>query len=148
MALNVITWFWGDKYDASDIRKLHRGFKRHLRQEFRFIVVSTGTFVLGNEIEFRLLPDRPLTQIRGCFARLRMFDPMFQAWAGLTGRIVCTDLDSVITGPLDPLFDRPEPFLILQGANASNPCPYTAALMMLRAGAYPQVWSDFTVEKA
>jgi hypothetical protein len=63
-------------------------------------------------------------------------------------RIVNIDLDTVITGEIDPLFDRPEPFVILQGGNASNPNPYGGALIMLRAGAHPEVWTDFSVEAA
>jgi hypothetical protein len=63
-------------------------------------------------------------------------------------QIVNIDLDTVITGPLDPLFDRPEPFVIMQKGNASNPCPFNGALMMLRAGAHPEVWSDFSLEAA
>ena len=77
-----------------------------------------------------------------------MFDPAWQAEHGITGRLVCMDLDMIITGPLDELFDRPEPFAILQGANAANPCPYNGSLMQLRAGAHPEVWSEFNLEAA
>jgi len=92
--------------------------------------------------------DEHLTIIPGCLCRLRMFSPAWQASHGIEpgDRIVCMDLDTVITGALDPLFDRPEPFVIIQGANTSNPCPYLGAMMMLRAGEYPEVWSDFSYE--
>jgi hypothetical protein len=98
-------------------------------------------------VECRSIWDRNLILVKGCFVRLRMFDPAFQAKHKITGRLVCTDLDTVITGNLDPLFNRPEPFVILQGANSLNPCPYCGALMMMRAGAYPQLWHDFKVEE-
>jgi hypothetical protein len=58
------------------------------------------------------------------------------------------DLDTVITDSLDPLFDRPEPFLILQGGNATNPCPFNGALQMLRPGYRHDVWDDFSIEAA
>lgn len=58
------------------------------------------------------------------------------------------DLDSVVTGPLDPLFNRPDNFMILTGANAINPCPYNGSLWMLRAGYRPDVSSQFTLEAA
>jgi hypothetical protein len=77
-----------------------------------------------------------------------MFDPEWQARHGLTGRIVSIDLDAVITGPLDPLFDRPEPFVILHGGNAANPCPFNGSMFMLRAGAHPDVWRDFSLTRA
>jgi hypothetical protein len=58
------------------------------------------------------------------------------------------DLDSVVTGTLDPLFVRAETFMILQGANAANPCPFNGSLMMLRAGWHDEVWTDFDLVKA
>jgi hypothetical protein len=99
-----------------------------------------------------LIPDedRRLLTIQGCFARLRLFDPAFQARHLVEpgDRIVCLDLDLIVTGGLDPLFDRPEPFVILQGANASNPCPHNGSVWMLRAGEHPEIWSDFTLDAA
>lgn len=88
--------------------------------------------------------------VDGCFCRLRIFDREWQVARGIKpgDRLVNMDLDTVITGPLDPLFNRAETFMILQGANAANPCPFNGSLMMLRAGAHPEVWSDFSLEKA
>lgn len=146
-SLAITTWFWGTKYHASDIKKLYGGFRRHLKQPFRFIVFSTEYFNIQG-VECRQLPNEELTKVPGCFVRLRMFDPVFQSEHKLYGRIVCCDLDTVITANVDPLFNRPEPFVILQGANSVNPCPYCGALMMLRAGAYPEVWNDFSLEAA
>jgi hypothetical protein len=68
--------------------------------------------------------------VPGCFARSALFDPEWQARHGIEpgDRFVCLDLDLIVTGPLDGLFDRPEPFAILQGVNASNPCPYNGSV--------------------
>jgi hypothetical protein len=51
-----------------------------------------------------------------------------------------------VTGPLDPLFDRKDDFTILQGINTTNPCPYNGSIWMLKAGARPEVWSEFSLE--
>lgn len=131
--LVVTTWLWGSKYSQDDVRKLHAGVSRYLKEEHRFFVASPSG------------EDEHLTNIPGCFCRLRMFDPEWQKEMEVQegDRVVCMDLDIVITGPLDPLFCRPESFMILQGANAANPCPFNGSLMMLRAGAHPEIWSDF-----
>jgi hypothetical protein len=134
--LNIVTWHWGSKYPGHYIERLKAGVTRHLAQEFRFCV-----FAPEQEDEY-------LTKIPGCFCRLRMFSPEWQAKHNLTGRIVCIDLDAVITGPLDPLFDRPEPFNILHGGNSANPCPYNGSMMMLRAGAHAEIWNEFTLKNA
>jgi hypothetical protein len=136
LMLTVVTWLWGTKYGPEYVDRLAAGLRRHLRQSHQFKVVHPAR-------EDALLVERP-----GCFARLRMFDPAWQAaiGAGEGSRLVCMDLDSIVTGGLDPLFDRPDPFLILQGANAANPAPYNGSLWMLRAGYRPDVWLDFSLE--
>lgn len=136
MALTIVTWLWGSKYPRYYVERLANGLRQHLRQPHRFLVVSPEP------------EDEYLTKTQGCFCRLRMFDPEWQAKYGVEDRLVCMDLDAVVTGELDTLFDRDEPFVILQGANASNPCPYNGSVMMLRAGAHPEVWADFSIEAA
>ncbi len=137
--LHITTWQWGDKFNAEDVAKLERGLRRNIKTPFRFLLVA------GSSIW-----DQQLTEIKGCFARLRAFDPWWQDVHDIKpgDRIVQIDLDTIITGPLDPLFDRPEPFVIMQGANAQNPCPMNGALQMLTAGEHSEVWSEFSLEAA
>lgn len=134
--LVISTWIWGTKYSRIYLDRLKSALDRNLKREFRFAVFHPQE------------EDEYLTKIKGCFARLRMFDPEWQARHGIFGRLVCLDLDVVITGELDPVFDRSEDFVILQGANSTNPCPYNGSMMMLRAGAHPEVWRDFSIEEA
>lgn len=138
MTLIVCTWLWGSKYDESYVDKLRAGVLRNLKQDHRFFVARPE------------LSDVRLTKIPGCFCRLRMFDSAWQITNGLDDgdRLVCLDLDVVITGHLDPLFDRPDSFVILGGANGKNPCPFNGSVMMLRAGAHEDVWSQFSLERA
>jgi len=134
--LNLVVFKWGKKYGPEYVDRLKAGLERHLKQEFKFCVIAPQE------------EDEPLTKIPGCFARLRAFSPEWQERHGLSGRIVCIDLDVVITGSLDVLFDRPEPFVILSGANSSNPCPVNGSLWMLRSGYRPDVWSDFSIARS
>jgi len=57
-------------------------------------------------------------------------------------RLVSMDLDTVITGALDPLFDRPEDFVIW-GCSDFPTQWYNGGLFMLRTGTRPQVWTTF-----
>lgn len=134
--LIVGAWLWGDKYGREYVDRLARGVARHLAQPHDFRVFTPAP------------EDAPWTQVPGCLARMRAFDPAWQAAQGMEAgdRLVCLDLDLIVTGALDPLFDRPEPFVILHGANASNPCPYNGSVWMLRAGYRPDIWSDLTPE--
>lgn len=136
--LIISTWRWGAKYQGHYVERLKAGIARNLKQEHRFAV-------FGPEAD-----DDYLTKVPGCFCRLRMFSPVWQQKHQISrgDRIVCIDLDVVVTGPLDELFDRSEDFVILQGANAQNPCPYNGSVQMLRAGCHAQVWSDFSLKNA
>lgn len=152
MVLTVTTWLWGDKFDPDDVAKLVRGINRNLKQRHRIACVTDDPSKVPQGCEAWLIPeaDRHLTQMKGCFARLRMFDPEWQRSHAVKegDRLVGIDLDTIVTGPLDALFDRDEPFVIMQGANSANPCPMNGALQLLDAGAHPEVWSEFSLDRA
>jgi hypothetical protein len=157
--LIITTYFWGKKYGPDYVAKIAGAVKRGLRQSYRFVVITDDvtqkgvSALVGNSVH-SVFPiaaaDQYLTKVQGCFVRLRMFDPTWQAMHGINegDRIVSLDLDAVITGSLDALFDRPESFVILQGANAANPCPFNGSIFMLRAGEHANVWTDFSLEAA
>jgi len=148
MALVVMTWFWGDKYSPHDVAKLAAGFKRHLRQPYRFVCATDDDSLSIPGVETTPIKDPGLTKQKGCFARLRLFDKVWQDDIGVEDRLANVDLDVVVTGEIDLLFNRPDPFVVLKGANASNPCPFNGSLFMLRRGAHPELWDDFTLEAA
>lgn len=136
--LHFVTWLWGDKYSHDYLTKLEAGLKRNVKQPYRFIIARPKT-----EEDFKL------TSIPGCFVRLQMFSAKWQSENGIAPgeRVVQIDIDSILTGKLDPLFDRPEPFVILQGAN-HQPCRFNGCLSMLRAGSHPEIWECFSLEAA
>jgi hypothetical protein len=145
--LTICTWLWGDKYDLSYVEKLYAGVGRHLKQPFRFLCMTErdriANFLSG--IERYAIDDLDLTKIKGCFARLRLFDLAWQQNRGIDGPILSLDLDVIVTGALDPIVDRPETFVILQGANAANPCPYNGSVFMLRPGYHSGVFTEFNL---
>lgn len=148
--LVISTWLWGDKYGTADVIKLRNGVARHLAQPHRFMVMTERErdWSPPDGIERHAIKDPDLLEHKGCFARLRMFDYGWQHNRGIDDRLVCLDLDSIVMGALDQLFDRPESFVILGGANSMNPCPYNGSLMMLRPGNHGEVWTDFSLMAA
>lgn len=151
----IATYLWGTNFGVDDAEKLAAGFQRNIRQPYRFVVVADDAERF-EEDKFPVVEippaDRHLLTTPGCFARLRLFDPVFQERLELAcgpfDRLVCVDLDTVVTGECDPLFDRPESFVIMQGGNSSNPNPYGGALMMLRPGSHAEVWAQFSLDAA
>lgn len=135
--LHVATWSWGKKYTTAYLERLMAGVKRNLKQVHSFLVID--------ERRIRAV-DKPLLQ--GCLIRLEVFDPASQERWGIKpgDRIAVLDLDLIVTGPLDPLFDREDSFTILQGVNTSNPNPYNGSVWMLKAGEHADVWTDFSLD--
>lgn len=80
-----------------------------------------------------------------CLRRLSMFRPDAEKWFG--PRIISMDLDCIIAGPLDPLFDVPDDFKMMEGT-APLKRPYNGSMMLLTAGARPQVYTEFTPQRA
>lgn len=136
--LHISTWHWGDRYPLYYVERLRDGVARHMKSEYRWRVFNPEP------------EDKHLTEIQGCFCRLRAFDPEWQKRNGIVqgDRLVCIDLDAVVTGPLDDLFVRTQEFTILEGANSVNPCRFNGSIWMLRGGYRHDVWTDFSLEAA
>ena len=147
--LTICTWLWGtSKYTPLYVERLHEGLRRHLMQPFRFLLVTEREreIKVSVGIERCAIKDSDWTKKPGCFARLRMFDPEWQRQQKIDGSVVCLDLDVVITGPLDRLFNRDESIVVLEGANSVNPCPFNNSVFMFKAGMHSQLWSDFSAD--
>ncbi len=152
MQLLIATYLWGSSFTTDYVYKLRAGLRRNLTTPHAFVVVTDDPSRFDIPAIAIPPPDKELLSTPGCFARLRLFDPWFQTKlekeCGEFDRLVCIDLDTVVTGDCAPLFDRPEPFVIMQGGNSSNPNPYGGALMMLRPGEHENVWKGFSLEAA
>lgn len=148
--LTIVTWLWGRKYGAGYVERLAAGVARNLAREHRFLCVTERDLAVrfSPGIERSTIQDPELLLVRGCFARLRMFDPEWQREHRVDDRILCLDLDVVVTGSLDSLAGRSDSFAILQGVNARNPCPFNGSVILLRAGHHREVWRDFSLERA
>src|SRR5688572_22386450 len=137
MSLAIVTWRWGTKYGTEYVAKLKAGVARNLNRPHEFICFRDDVPI----------PDVHLLKVRdGCYVRLRMFDAEWRKRNGFD-TVLCFDLDTVITGDLGPIVDRPEPFVILHRTHF-NPCPFNGSVMLLRDGAPQQVWDDFNIADA
>lgn len=150
MALAVVSWLWGDKYGSVDVAKLVASVRRNMRQQHRFIIFTDKKLEgLPKEIDQVEIKDQNDSMMnRSCFCRLRIFDRGTQHQLGLNDRIACLDLDTVITAQIDDVFSSNDDFMILKGANSTNPNPFNCSVMMLKAGKHHEVWDDFTLEEA
>lgn len=114
------------------VTDMPRGIDSHIK-----IIPPTGEFV-GIETP-TWCNGKP-----NCFRRLVMFRK--DAAKTFGKRFVSMDLDCVIGGPLDQIFSRKEDLVLFKGTSANR--PYNGSMMMLTAGARPQVYDDFNEDEA
>lgn len=127
---------------AKHVNVLAASVSRNLKMPHEIVCVTDMPEGIDGGIRIVPLWD-DLRSFRRCFVRLKAFAPQMAEVLG--PRFVSIDLDTVVTGPLDHLFDRPEPFVAWQ--DQARITPYCGAQWMLTAGAHPEVWETFNYDE-
>lgn len=148
--LTVLTWLWSQPQGRTKFTPEHVAIwadmvSRNLAMPHRLACVTTETDLPPNveridppgefeDVQPKWGPTRP-----NCFRRLAMFKR--DAAKTFGKRFACMDLDCVVGGPLDPLFDRPEDLVLFKGTSEER--PYNGSMMLITAGCRPQLYEDF-----
>lgn len=151
--ITVLSWFWHQdngraRYEPKHVNTWAAMVSRHLSMPHRVACVTDTPEGLDKSIEI-IAPPRDFEDWRipswgadkpQCLRRLAMFAP--DAGRVFGERFVCMDLDCVIAGPLDPLFETAADFKIFRGTARTR--AYNGSMMLLTAGARPQVYETLT----
>lgn len=154
--LRVLTWLWEQpkgrtQYTPDHVLIWRDMVRRHLTLPHEIAVVTDVEADYGDMLV--IPPPRDFEDVRiprwnemlpQCYRRLAMFRP--DAGAIFGNRFVSMDLDCVIGDSLDPLFARPCDFMMYRGTSETR--PYNGSMLMMAAGARPQVYADFSPEGA
>jgi hypothetical protein len=148
--LNVVSWLWRQPqgrttYTAEHVWIWADMVSRNLRMKHRLSCVTTETDLPPN-VE-RIEPPGEFEDVQpawgptkpNCFRRLVMFRR--DAAKTFGRRFVSMDLDCVVGGQLDPVFDRPEDLVLLKGTAPDR--PYNGSMALILAGCRPQVYDRF-----
>jgi hypothetical protein len=155
--LTVLTWFWyqpGGRatYTAEHVNIWAAMVRRHLTLPHRIACVTDIPAGINSDITI-IRPPGEFVGIRtprwnggkpDCFRRLAMYRPDAASIFG--ERFVNMDLDCIIGGSLDPLFDRPEDLVLFSGTSPRR--PYNGSMTLMTAGCRSHVYTDFTPEGA
>jgi hypothetical protein len=151
--ITFVSWRWQPRpgyrstFSPSTVYALRDMIAKHYKGPHRFVCVTDQTNRLPGIETIELWDD--LSRVPSpighsypsCYRRLKVFAP--DAGAMFGPRLVSIDLDTVITGDITPLFDRPEDFVIWGESDFPHTTPYCGSLWMLRTGTRPQVWTKF-----
>lgn len=150
--LTVVTWKWRalgqyrSTFSPASVNALRRMVARHYARPHRFVCVTDDADGLDADVE--IVPAwNDFADLRSphgganpsCYRRLRMFAQDIGDVLG--SRFVSLDIDTVVVGDLAPLWDRPED-IVLWG-ELDQRSFYNGSMVLMTAGARPQVWERF-----
>ncbi len=155
--ITVLTWLWTQpksrtRYTANHVNTWAAMVARNLSMPHRIACVTDMPQGINPHIEI-IAPTGEFVGIEtptwcngkpNCFRRLVMFRR--DAAKTFGKRFVSMDLDCVIGGPLDPLFNRTEDLVLYKGTQPTR--PYNGSMMLMTAGARPQVYETFNKDEA
>lgn len=124
---------------------------RHYARPHRFVCVTDDGAGLVDDVEvvpawndFADVNSPHGAHASSCYRRLRMFDPDIGKYFG--ERFASLDLDLVITRDVVPVFDRSEPLVLLR--DPYKPTQYNGSLVLMTAGARPDLWEGFAPNRS
>lgn len=151
--ITVVCWLWRQQksrasYTAKHVNIWGDMVRRHLKMPHQLACVTDAPEGIHPSIEIITPPGDFLDVLNPrwangkpqCYRRLSMFRR--DAGTIFGNRFVCMDLDCVIGGPLDPLFDRRDDLVLFKGTSPER--PYNGSMMLIRAGCRPEVFEDFS----
>lgn len=135
--ITVVLWKWGKKFTNGHVAKMQSMLRRHLTLEHRVVCITDRPKELPKGVEPAPMPPVLPWDFKGL---RRMW--LYSAEAGRLGeRLFQLDLDVVITGSIDAIVQRPEPFVIWKSdSNWKDKWAYNATVMLTTAGARDDVW--------
>ncbi len=148
--LSVVCWKWGALYGPEYVTRLASMLKRHLHLPFTLHCITDDAAGIETEGPNGIVNVHPMYAehgelgrggLRSNFRRLRIFDREMGAVFG--PRILQLDLDAVITGDVTPLFDRPEPLVMVLQSNAGGRWTYNTSMVLMDAGVLHGMWAAF-----
>lgn len=154
--LSVILWLWSERtgpahrykglhdYGVEHVRRMTASIHANLAAEHEVVCITDYPAEAFAGIRCRVMDLREhfgeLRRMGGCWLRLRAFAADM---ADIIGPRLCwIDLDSVVTGQLDPLLCRPEPLVLLKLDSVPN-TPWNGSMALWSPAETDYIWRRF-----
>lgn len=148
--LNIVMMKWEPRlpwgrvpYTAAHVNNLVAAIDANLVMPARYHLITDDASDIDGGIIVHPIWNDGLIELGACYTRLRLFSHEMREMIG--ARFVSVDLDAVVRGPLDPVFDRPEDFIIWK--NVSGGSIYCGSMFMMDAGCRDHVWTSFNSDE-
>lgn len=161
--ITVVLWHWNSRYGKQHLQRMQSMLRRHLSLPHRCVCITDRPKDVPSGMSTFDVRHTVSKDDFKCIRRMWLYAgkpaKAGKLWPGDLGdRLLQLDLDVVLTDSIDPIVDRPEPFVIWQSestkrVNRPHGWAYNATVMLLTPGAREDVWNRYTenrraVEKA
>lgn len=141
----IICIKWGDKYGAEYVNRLYGMVSRNITPPFSVHCFTDNIQGIRNEVVCHELPDLGCEHpknVPGKWTKTALWGKNLD---GLSGKALFVDLDSVIVGRLDPMFDYGDDKDVILARNWLKPHKRLGQTTLFRfyMGAQPYMLEDF-----
>lgn len=143
--ITVVCWKWGHKYRSDHVTRLQSMLRRHLSLPHRFVCITDRPHDVPDGVIPAPMPKLIQPDFK-CIRRLWLYSSKASA---LGDRLFQIDLDVILTDSIDPIVDRPEPFVIWKSdSNWKDKWAYNATVMLITPGAKDDIWRRWSTNPA
>jgi hypothetical protein len=140
----VICMKWGSAYPADYVNRLYRGVMRNVARPTRFVCFTDDAAGLDRGIEAKPMPAIALPESGLRPGPWRKLGLWARDLGGLEGDVLFLDLDVVVTGSLDALFDfEPGCLCLIRNWTQMRDGIGNSSVMRFRVGSAPHLVEDF-----
>jgi hypothetical protein len=140
----VICLKWGDRYGSEYVNCLHSMVRRNTVRPLRFVCFTDDSSGIKDGVEIKPMPpfDLPERMRFHPFRRMFIFRPELE---DLSGPVLHFDLDMLVTGSVDDLFDyQPaSPFMTIENWTQKGKGIGNMSVFRYRVGELTQIWDRF-----
>jgi hypothetical protein len=144
---NILCMKWGERYTADYVNRLHAMVRRNLSGSYRFVCLTDDAKGVDPAVECFPIPfvvEDGGGPERG-WRKLATFEwPLYD----LEGTALYLDLDIVVVGPLDALFDVTGPFRIAHDKRLSSRGISNSSVYRFELGAHRDILTTFQSDHA
>lgn len=109
--LACVCWLWGSLFDASYVNTLRSMLERHLKIPHVLYCVTDQPAGIDHRVRIVPMPTEFTDKFR---CRRRMWQYSKERRAEFGPRMLCLDLDLVVTDDITSLVDRPDPLVMVR----------------------------------
>ncbi len=143
---NVVCMKWGTKFPAEYVNILASRVKANLERDYRFVCFTDDPTGLRRDVEVRPLPE--MSGLEGRpergWRKLTLFQEKLD---DLEGTALFLDLDVVIVDKLDPFFETPGSFRIIEDWNLPGTKIGNSSVFRFEIGKRPDVLDYFLANR-